>query len=368
MMALDVEFTTEQQEVIDAIVQWRGKNPAGDSQYITLGGVAGVGKTTVIAHIAEVLPGTAVMAPTGKAAHNLRLKGIDAQTAHSQLYIPKTDLGKSVRFTKRRTLPGVETIIMDESQMIDHVLKEDALSFGVPVVFVGDHGQLPPVGTNAGLMLDPMLRLETIHRQALDNPILRLAKAFREGRNVPHWTDQHGRLSILPRSEFWDELSPERQVIVGFNRTRHEVNRRMRRMLGLAGQTVAPGERIICLQNNRRWNVFNGQLMTVVDVAYEGRATIHLAVETDDGRSFTLPCLRDQFGRQLIDDFKSKQIVKADYAYALTAHKAMGSEWDAVLVLEEIAPSWDAKRWRYTVSTRAKERLVYCMREAVCPV
>ncbi len=49
-----------------------------------------------------------------------------------------------------------------------------------------------------------------------------------------------------------------------------------------------------------------------------------------------------------------------DYGYCLTAHKAQGAEWDAVLVLEQIAPKWDARRWRSTVATRAKERLVYC--------
>jgi exodeoxyribonuclease-5 len=360
-MALDMEYTAEQQDVIDAIVQWRGNDPYGDSQFITLGGVAGVGKTTVIAHLAGVLPGAAVMAPTGKAAHNLRLKGIGAQTAHHCVYIPKTRPGQPVGFTKRRALPGIGTIIVDESQMIDHVLKEDILSFGVPAVFFGDHGQLPPVGTNAGLMREPMLRLETVHRQALGHPILRLATAFREGRRVPYWTDPQGRLSVLPRSEFWNLLGPGTQVIVGFNRTRHEVNRRIREMLGVSAETVAPGERIVCLQNNRRWRVFNGQLMTVLRVTYEGPVSIHLAVETDDGRTFTLPCYREQFGRDVRKELRSQQVVKADFAYALTAHKAMGSEWDDVLALEEVARDWDARRWRYTTVTRARNRLIYCV-------
>jgi ATP-dependent exoDNAse (exonuclease V) alpha subunit len=49
-----------------------------------------------------------------------------------------------------------------------------------------------------------------------------------------------------------------------------------------------------------------------------------------------------------------------DYGYCLTAHKAQGSEWPDVLALEELAPTWDARRWRYTVATRARKRLVYC--------
>ena len=73
----------------------------------------------------------------------------------------------------------------------------DLLSFGLPVLFVGDHGQLEPIGTSAGLMADPHVRLETIHRQARGNPILRLATALREGRPTPYWDDPRGRLRVL---------------------------------------------------------------------------------------------------------------------------------------------------------------------------
>src|SRR5262249_49968513 len=148
--------------------------------------------------------------------------------------------------------------------------------------------------------------------------------------------------------------------VCGFNKTRHDVNARVRRMMGPGRELVAPGERLICLQNNKRWSVFNGQQFTVLDVAHEGRRTIDVEVETDDGRSLVLPCLREQFGQDPLKDFRSKEILLMDYGYCLTAHKAQGSEWDTVLALEEIASAWDARRWRYTVATRAKERLIYC--------
>jgi ATP-dependent exoDNAse (exonuclease V) alpha subunit len=70
--------------------------------------------------------------------------------------------------------------------------------------------------------------------------------------------------------------------------------------------------------------------------------------------------LKEQFGHDLIKDFRSKDLLLFDYAYCITAHKAQGSEWDSVVVLEQISNRWDAKRWRYTAATRAKERLVYC--------
>jgi ATP-dependent exoDNAse (exonuclease V) alpha subunit len=87
---------------------------------------------------------------------------------------------------------------------------------------------------------------------------------------------------------------------------------------------------------------------------------VDLAVRADDGRAFTLPCLKEQFGRDRIEGFRSQDVALVDYGYAVTAHSAQGSEWDGVLVLEEIASGWDARRWRYTAATRARHRLVYC--------
>jgi exodeoxyribonuclease V len=60
-------------------------------------------------------------------------------------------------------------------------------------------------------------------------------------------------------------------------------------------------------------------------------------------------------------DVRDKEIVLMDYGYCLTVHKAQGSDWDRVLVKEEVGQSWDARRWRYTAVTRARARLTYCL-------
>jgi ATP-dependent exoDNAse (exonuclease V) alpha subunit len=101
--------------------------------------------------------------------------------------------------------------------------------------------------------------------------------------------------------------------------------------------------------------------LTVVGVGHEGKRTIDLKVQTDDYRILTLPCLRRQFGRDPIRVSTSKDVALLDYGSCLTAHRAQGAEWKSVLVLEEIHSEWDARRWRYTCVTRAKEQLVYCM-------
>jgi exodeoxyribonuclease-5 len=355
-----IDLSADQQHALDAILDWRHR-VRGEDPHLTLGGYAGTGKTTLVSVLVERLPGVACAALSGKAAHVLRSKGVDARTVHSLIYYPhRTPRG--VQYRRRRYLDGVETNIVDEASMIDHVLFRDLMSFGVPTLFVGDHGQLGPVGTDAGLMADPHLRLERIHRQAQNNPILRLAAAFREGRerDVPRpWADKAGRLRVANRADFHRFVAPGVQIVCGYTKTRHAVNARVRAMLGFA-HLVQPGDRLICLKNNRTFGIFNGQQFVVQDVEGEHGRSVDLAVVTDDGRTFTLPCLKAQFGRDVIQDFRSKEVVLMDYGNCLTAHKAQGSEWDAVVVLEQIAQQWDARRWRYTAATRAKHRLIYC--------
>jgi exodeoxyribonuclease-5 len=353
-------FSRDQQKALDAVMDWRAGSPRGDNQYTILGGLAGSGKTTLIAYLSSVWPNTAVAALCGKAAHVLRFKGVDATTIHSLIYLPFEDDEGKIRFRRRRNLEGVETLIIDEASMIDNYLFSDLLSFKLPILFVGDHGQLEPIGPNPGLMAHPNLRLEKIHRQAANSPILKLATAFRKGKPVKYGKDSRGKLQVLGKDDFDRMVSPDYQIIVGFNKTRHEVNARAREMLGHK-TLVAPGDKLICLRNNRNLGVFNGQQLTVREVAREAQDTIELAVETDDGGTIVLPAWRDQFGQNLIEDFRSHDVALFDYGYAITAHKAQGSEWDNVLVLEEIDSRWDARRWRYTVATRAKERLIYCM-------
>jgi exodeoxyribonuclease-5 len=352
------DWSTDQQAALDAVLRWRDQ-ARGEDRHLSLGGYAGTGKTTLVSHLVDLLPGVACVALCGKAAHVLRAKGAPAQTVHSLIYVPrKTPQG--IRFCKRRYLDGVRTIVVDESSMIDHVLFRDLVSFRLPVLFVGDHGQLEPIGTNPGLMKDPDVRLETIHRQALGNPIIRLAAAFREGRPVlGRWADKAGHLRLAGRGDFDRLVSPNAQIICGFNRTRHRVNSRVRELMGYT-HLVEPGDKLVCLRNNKVSGIFNGQQVVVLDVAGEFGRAVDLMVQADDGRSFTLPVLREQFGRDLIQDFRSTEVALMDYGYCLTAHKAQGAEWPAVLVLEEIARAWDPRRWRYTCATRAKETLTYC--------
>lgn len=354
------DLTIEQSTVLHKIREWRAGHPWGDSLTMTVGGYAGTGKTTLIAHLIGGWEDVAVVALCGKAAHVLRQKGVEAQTVHSLIYLPFENAEGKICYRKRDYLKDVSTIIVDEASMIDHLLHQDLLSFGIPILWVGDHGQLEPVGGQTNLMANPTLRLEHIHRQAADNPILRLAHAFREGRATPFWEDPKGRLTLTDSSYFDKFVCPERQIICGYNKTRHRVNKKVREQLNRT-DLVEPGEKLICLRNSKRHGVFNGQQFTVVGILGETRRIIEVEVETDDYQSMTLPLLKKQFGVEVLKDYKPKDVVLADYGYCITAHKSQGSEYSSVLAIEELAPAWNPKRWRYTVATRAKEQLIYCV-------
>lgn len=352
-------LSDDQRSALERIIDWR----RSCLQEYTVGGYAGTGKTTLIARLYEMWPRTLVCALCGKAAQVLRSKGVPASTIHSLIYVPFTGADGRIRFKRRRQLEvKVELFIVDEASMIDHLLYQDLLSYGIKVLWVGDHGQLPPIGTNPHLMRDPAVRLERIHRQVADNPILQAAQAFREGR-VPlnNWRAADGRLEFTSAYRFWEYVEPNGpQIICGYNATRQRINAYVRRQKGFTDPQPSAGDRIMFLRNNYDYGVFNGQQAEVLEVGESNAWFVNLDVQLEDGKVITLPCSTTQFGQPLDQEHKDKAIVLADYAYAITAHKAQGSEYPSVVALEEIARPWNPARWRYTVATRAKERLVYC--------
>jgi exodeoxyribonuclease-5 len=364
MLCEAIELSEEQARIVEeverAISNWRRDD------IISIGGYAGTGKSVVVSHLAEKWKGAAVCALSGKAAHVLRQKGVDrAQTIHSLIYQPYEDDEGKTKFRRRKklVLPNggmVRRILVDEASMVDHITNQDLLSYGLPIVYVGDHGQLQPIGADPGIMASPKYRLETVHRQAMGSPIIRAATAWREGRHVPYWDAPDGSLQVVPKRDFAKyKLDSSFTIICGFNASRHALNREIRRHIGFTSNLPCTGDKVMCLRNNRTAGIFNGQIGEVMR-AYPGKRETDLEVVMDDGRDAYLTCLNAQFGVDLIKDHKDTEVVQLDWGYALTAHRAQGSEFEKVLVLEEISSSWDKRRWRYTCATRARRHLVHC--------
>src|SRR5262249_19506314 len=125
-----IELSADQQDALDALLEWRASDPGDYSQHVTLGGYAGTGKSTLITRLVEEWPSVAVAAFCGKAADVLRSKGIaGAKTIHSLIYRARPRGGR-FHFELRQHLEGVQTIIVDEASMLNDRLFKDLLSFG----------------------------------------------------------------------------------------------------------------------------------------------------------------------------------------------------------------------------------------------
>jgi exodeoxyribonuclease-5 len=359
-----IKLSEDQERAIAAVEDWKKSG----RKRLTFGGYAGTGKTTIIKEICRKHRAK-VCAFTGKAAHVLTTKGVPASTIHSLIYTPfqfckncekEADQCKCKRpkvVTEFRLQPYLDTklVIVDEASMVNRDLLRDLESFDVQVLYVGDHGQLEPIGDDPGLMHDPEVKLETIHRQAAGSPIIQFAHHVRRGYAPKSFGEAAELREGLP-----DGVEDFDAILCGYNKTRCAVNARVRERRGFKGDVPEPGERVICLRNNKEHAVFNGMQATVTKIDADAKVpTMH--VVDDLGTPFPdLPIDPEQFGQEKRLD-SPFYLTLWDFGYCMTAHKSQGSEWDNVLVLEQIARSWSPERWRYTVATRAAKRLTYSL-------
>jgi exodeoxyribonuclease-5 len=317
------------------------------------------------------------MAPTGRAAAVMRRKGCaDATTIDRAIYEhpfewecasdgckpPCRDVCVHARqrwLGKRLNpdaLAGIDLIILDEASMVGPEAAHDLLSLGKPILAVGDPGQLPPVfGPGFFTGSEPDALLTQIHRQAAGNPIIELATEARRGEYLA--PGAYGD-SYVTRG-FDGRLADFDAVICGRNLTRQRLNKKIRRELGFAGPFPMIGERLLVLRNRHEKRLSNGDLVTVADVAYERLRDgfLPIVVATDDGRRVEIRAPVDL----LINDDTNQGGSMGDpvvWGYAITGHKAQGSQWGDILVVDESPCFREHKNnWLYTAITRAAERV-----------
>ena len=358
-----ITLTDEQAGAVTAIKDWFNSIDSTFKTTFVLGGYAGTGKTTLVNFIVDDLKleenDIRYVAYTGKAAMVLRKKGLPATTIHGLIYRPRIDEHGKVTFCRRSfvELEKVKLIICDESSMVGNAIKSDLESFGIPVLYIGDCGQLPPVSKDQiNLMAYPDYVLNTIHRQALDNPIIRLAHAVRMGEDISF--GMHGdSCFVLPWYRVQDEyLLSADQVICGFNNTRKKLNSQIRELMGFKSDLPEPGDKLICLKNSNEAGLVNGMMGTCVSYDSIGK---YLGFTNDDGVGYECLDIDDQvfLGGEV---YYQRGIEQFDFGYAVTAHKYQGSEAPKVLVFEELfgSDTEQHRRWRYTAITRASEKLM----------
>lgn len=344
-----------------------------------LAGFAGTGKSTLAKHLSEHATGNVAFAAfTGKAARVMRSKGCaGASTIHSLIYDtafnPAT--GQYVMSLKdRNRLRDIGLVVIDECSMVNEEIARDLLSFGIPILVLGDPAQLPPPN-GAGYFINrqPDYMLTEVHRQAVDSPILRLATNIRLGQ----WNRaevNEGGLSVIRRPKLTTRAVMGADiVIVGLNKTRRDFNAWMRNQKGI-GQTSLPkeGEILICLKNDRQALINNGEMYVIDQVAKHSKEIIQMDILSEDDMngliSKTVKVRKEFF----FDDTKASEIPfkklagtqQFTFGYAITCHKSQGSQWSDVCVFDESSSfREDGSRWLYTAVTRATDRLTLVLRD-----
>lgn len=341
-----MQLTSEQKYMIREVMKFK-KNIQ------VCAGRAGTGKTVVITHLSKLMPRFAVCAFTGKAANVLRKKGISyASTIHSLIYTPYTDEKGNVYFSLASDL-DCEGIIVDEASMVSRELYEDLKYFNKPLIFVGDHGQLEPIGDKFNLMEKPDHVLETIHRNA--GEIAHFAEFIRNGYRPAAWAHRNPgkKVRFIDKREYKDLILKVDQVICAYNKTRVEINIEARKQLGRPDHKPVVGDRVMCLRNNNLLGLFNGMQGTVAKVMKRNR----MIFEAENGQ-FEVKFEPDVFNQVKYEYSMDREDPNPfDYCWGVTCHKAQGDEWGKGMVLEQRCELWEHTRWGYTAASRFKEEL-----------
>jgi exodeoxyribonuclease-5 len=296
-----------------------------------------------------------------------------AETQIRRLQLRLADIHKPQFLLNEKSLVrDADLIVLDEVSMVGPEMAADLLAFGKPILVLGDPGQLPPI-KGAGAFTDaaPDVMLTEVHRQAEESAILRLATLARQGEPIPYGShDDH--VWKMRRSEVApDQLLRGGQVICGRNATRLHLNRAMMRAEGLDG--VHPqgcGEKIICLRNRHDLGLVNGMFVTLDDIQDIDRLSFSATLSTEDGITVAG---RHRFYKGHYDDHivldperarrdwrDMRTLIETVWGYAITCHKAQGSQWPNVIVYDDGLgrTAEDRSRWLYTAITRAERGLV----------
>jgi exodeoxyribonuclease-5 len=360
-----VKWSPQQDAALNAVSAWL-KDENGD-QVFRLFGWAGTGKTTLAKHLAADLSSVKYAAFTGKAALAMRKRGCrGASTIHSLIYSLVSESEGEPRFILDRESAAADAdlIVIDEVSMVDDVLANDLLSFGTKVLVLGDPFQLPPVqGTGYFIAKEPDIMLTEIHRQAAENPIIQLSLDIRNGGRLQRGT--YGNSRVIGR----DEVDQEKvlladQVLVGRNKTRIDYNNRLRELKGLPALAPVLGDKIVCLRNNPRKKLLNGQIFVVSEVKRKNAGKLEMLLLPEDAG----PASTEVKVKTHLDFFSGtedqmawpvrRQFDEFTFGYCLTVHKAQGSQWDSVYLFDEsFAFREDGRRWLYTGVTRAVDRI-----------
>ena len=357
-------------------------------------GYAGTGKSSTVRVISERLMkegwNISRVAPTGKAS-----KVIGGNTVHSWLEPILRTSGSYVEIIgfKKDTMTEDECLIVDESSMMDDELWEEVKKVwngssdidNKKIIFVGDQGQLKPVGDGEPFLRSiknktfPMTELKTIHRVKGNDEIMNFVNKIRSDGTMAI-KDTYKNISFITKNEAFREVANNTSIqmltpLRNYSSGSLNINKEIKELINVSTKEVFKtiifskevsnwvdhtpvhvNDKIIIVKNLWEWDVTNGT--TAIFIGKE-KARIYNHVKhtsmmrqcfkflnTTNDEIFYLPINKDT--RRNIE-----------LAYAITIHKAQGSEFDDVIVF--LNGRKVDKRMLYTAVTRAKKTLKFVL-------
>ena len=396
---IDIELSDKQFEAIKQI---------NESNVCIITGGPGTGKTTIIKCVIDLYKSrgkkVVLCAPTGRAAKRMtEMTGEDASTIHRLLEIGKFDEDRLASIDEKVAPVDADVIVVDEMSMVDVFIMNylmKAIYLGTKVVLVGDPNQLPSVGPGNILkdLIDsdefPTVQLNKIFRQAARSQIIVNAHNVNKGINfIDNKTSSEDvekdffyvnesnqdkvvdlvlslskdRLKKYGDFDFFESiqvLTPTKKGRLGTK----ELNKSLQEVLNpktdeieekaYGGIIFREGDRVMQIKNNYDiyWEkgsrdnlrtyeagtgIFNGEYGRIVKIDNKER---QMEVEFDDGK---------------ITWYAFSDLDQLEHAYAITIHKAQGSEFDVViLVIPQSSNMLLTRNLLYTALTRAKKLLI----------
>ncbi|MEE0269062.1 MAG: ATP-dependent RecD-like DNA helicase [Clostridia bacterium] len=394
----NINLSTKQEEAIQAI---------NSNNVVIITGGPGTGKTTIIKNVIDIYKShgkkVVLCAPTGRAAKRMtEMTGEEAKTLHRLLEIGKIEKVNEFTIMNYEVAPiDADVIIVDEASMVDIYLMNYLLNGiyqGTKLILVGDTDQLPSVGP--GSVLKDIINseriktifLDEIFRQAAQSKIIVNSHKVNDGEYFLEKEEQEGlkddffyikeksqdimldqiislckgRLKNFGDYDFFENiqiLSPTKKGLLGTK----ELNKRLQEELNPSndekkekkvGEVIfREGDRVMQVKNN-------------YDIYWEKGNTRSLTYENGTG------IFNGELGKILKIDFLNKQIKilfddekeawyafsdmdQIEHAYAITVHKAQGSEFDVVImVVTQSSAMLLTRNLLYTGLTRAKKLLI----------
>lgn len=352
-----------------------------EKNFLVITGGPGSGKTTIIKSIIDLyqtihkyntektLEHVALLAPTGRASKRVsEATNLPASTIHRFLKWNK-ELNKFA--VNEYNKSDVDFVIIDESSMVDIFLFDSLLKglrVDTKIILVGDYNQLPSVGPGQLLrdIIDSgrveVISLKKVYRQKEGSTIIDFAYQFNEGIIDEKIfkksydltfveTRDMLRTSKMIASDYVSEDFKKFQVLAPMYKTLtgiDNLNRSLQKIFNppspdknevfVDEDVFREGDKVLQLTNMPEDNVFNGDIGIIDSI---------------DTKSITV-----DFDGNLVK-YTPSNYKKLMLAYAISVHKAQGSEFDTVLLL--VSRFYSKMLYRklyYTAITRAKKRLI----------